>query len=324
MTHKILITRELPSIVKDTLKGAGHEVFQADFKTPPTKEQIIELLQKDSYEILITLLTDKVDSVVIGVAPTLKLIANYATGFDNINLEDAKARGIVVTNAPTIQSAEAVSEHTISLMIALARKLIPADTFTKAGRYEGWDPMLFIGSNFFGKTLGLVGTGQIGKRVAKYARALGLKVLYFDVKREEAFEQEQGVEYRASVEELLPEADFVSLHVPLLPSTQHLMNESHFNIMKPSAYLINTSRGPVVDEQALEKAVRENVIAGAALDVYEYEPTIAEGLRALENVILTPHIASASIEARQEMAEVVLKNVQAFISGEVPPNIVTK
>lgn len=324
MTHKILITRELPNTVKDTLESAGHQVFQADFKAPPTKEQIVELLQKDSYDILITLLTDKMDGTIMDAAPNLKLIANYATGFDNINLEDAKARGIVVTNAPAIQSAEAVSEHTISLMLALARKLIPADNFTKAGQYEGWDPMLFIGSNFFGKTLGLVGTGQIGKRVAKYARALGLKVLYFDVRRDEAFEQELGVEYRASVEGLLPEVDFVSLHVPLLPSTQHLMNEAHFKMMKPSAYLINTSRGPVVDEVALEKAVIGGVIAGAALDVYEFEPKITEGLRSLENVILTPHIASASTEARLEMAEVVLKNVQAFTNGELSPNVVNR
>jgi lactate dehydrogenase-like 2-hydroxyacid dehydrogenase len=324
MTHKILITRELPSIVKDKLTSAGHEFFQANFKKPPNKEQIIELLQKDSYDILITLLTDKIEGTAMDIAPNLKLIANYATGFDNINLEDAKARGIVVTNAPAIQSAEAVAEHTISLMLALARRLIPADNFTKAGKYDGWDPMLFIGSNFFGKTLGLVGTGQIGKRVAKYARALGLRVLYFDVKRDEAFEQELGVEYRASVEALLPEADFVSLHVPLLPSTQHLMNEAHFKIMKPTAYLINTSRGPVVDEVALEQAVRSSVIAGAALDVYEFEPKITDGLRSLENVILTPHIASASTEARLEMAEVMLRNIQAFINGELPPNVVSK
>lgn len=311
-------------MVEEKLATEGHKVTQADFEKPPTQAEIIELLKKDTYDILITLLTDKIDSTVFDAAPSLKLVANYATGFDNINLDDAKARGIVVSNAPAIQSAEAVSEHTISLMLALARKLIPADNFTKAGQYEGWDPMLFIGSNFFGKTLGLVGTGQIGKRVAKYARALGLNVLYYDVKRDEAFEKEQGVVYRDSVESLLPEADFVSLHVPLLPSTKHLMNESHFKLMKPTGYLINTSRGPVVDEVALEVAVREGVIAGAALDVYEFEPKISENLRRLENVILTPHIASASMEARNEMCEVVLKNVFAFINGEPLPNQVTK
>jgi lactate dehydrogenase-like 2-hydroxyacid dehydrogenase len=324
MTYNILITRKLPSMVEEKLTATGHKVTQADFEKPPTQAEIIELLQKDSYDILITLLTDKIDSTVFDAAPSLKLVANYATGFDNINLEDAKDRGITVSNAPAIQSAEAVSEHTISLMLALARKLIPADNFTKAGQYEGWDPMLFIGSNFFGKTLGLVGTGQIGKRVAKYARALGLNVLYYDVKRDEAFEKEQGVIYRDSIESLLPEADFVSLHVPLLPSTKHLMNESHFKMMKPTGYLINTSRGPVVDEVALEAAVREGVIAGAALDVYEFEPKIAENLRSLENIILTPHIASASMEARNEMCEVVLKNVFAFIKGEPLPNQVTK
>jgi lactate dehydrogenase-like 2-hydroxyacid dehydrogenase len=324
MTYNILITRKLPSMVEEKLTAAGQRVTQADFEKPPTQAEIIELLKKDTYDILITLLTDKIDSTIFEVALNLKLVANYATGFDNINLEDAKVRGIVVSNAPAIQSAEAVSEHTISLMLALARKLIPADNFTKAGHYEGWDPMLFIGSNFFGKTLGLVGTGQIGKRVAKYARALGLNVLYYDVKRDEAFEKEQGVVYRDSMESLLPEADFVSLHVPLLPSTKHLMNESHFKLMKPTAYLINTSRGPVVDEVALEVAVREGVIAGAALDVYEFEPKIAENLRSLENVILTPHIASASMEARNEMCEVVLKNVFAFINGEPLPNEVTK
>lgn len=324
MTQNILITRELPSVVLKTLEAQGHSVTQANFQTPPTQDEIIELLKVKPYDILITLLTDKIDDKVFEAAPSLKLVANYATGFDNIDIEEAKKHNILVTNAPTAQSAEAVSEHTISLMLALARKLIPADNFTKAGKYEGWDPMLFIGSNFFGKTLGLIGTGQIGKRVAKYARALGLNVLYYDVKRDEGFEKEFGVMYRASVEELLPEADFVSLHVPLLPTTRHLMNSGHFKLMKPTSYLINTSRGPVVDEKALEEAVKNNVIAGAALDVFEFEPQISEGLRNLENVILTPHIASASLEARSEMADVVLKNVQAFANSEPLPNIVNK
>jgi glyoxylate reductase len=313
MQKNILITRELPNLLKDALEKRGYFVKQADFKNPPSQEEIINLLKERSYDILVTLLTDKIDRNIFKVAPTLKMVANYATGFDNINLEDAKIEGVVVTNAPASQSAEAVAEHTISLMLALARKLIPADNFTKNGDYTGWDPNIFVGKNFFGKTLGLIGTGQIGKRVAKYARALGLNVLYFDVKRDEEFEKEIGVIYSSSVEKLLPQADFISLHVPLLPSTKHLINKESLEKMRASSYLINTSRGPVVDEKALIEALQNKVIAGAAIDVFEFEPNISNSLKKLENTILTPHIASASIDARNEMAEIVLANIIAFI-----------
>lgn len=319
MAH-ILITHTLPQTVADTLQAAGHRVTQETFTKPPTQDELIAALAREQYDVVITLLTDKITGAVMDAAPSVKLWANYATGYDNIDVAAATARGMMVANAPAVESAEAVAEHTIALLISLSRNIVAADAYTKAGKYEGWDPMLFIGSNFFKKTIGIIGAGKIGRRVAFYARALGLSVVYHDINHDKELEETLGATFLASNEDVLKQADFVSLHVPLLESTRHLINAERLALMKPTAYLVNTARGAVVDETALVAALSEKRIVGAALDVYEHEPVMSEGLRSLSNVILTPHIASASVEARAEMCDVVLKNVLAYTTGQPLPN----
>ncbi len=319
MAH-ILITHTLPQTVADTLQAAGHTVAQETFTKPPTQEELIAALGRAQYDVVITLLTDKITAAVMDAAPSVKLWANYATGYDNIDIAAATARGMMVTNAPTVESAEAVAEHTIALLFALSRNVVAADSYTKAGKYEGWDPMLFIGTNFFKKTIGIIGAGKIGRRVAFYARALGLSVVYHDINHDTELEETLGATFLQSNEDVLKQADFISLHVPLLDTTRHLINKERLSLMKPTAYLVNTARGAVVDEDALITALTEKRIAGAALDVYEHEPQMSEQLRALTTVILTPHIASASVEARAEMCDVVLKNVLAYTAGHELPN----
>ncbi len=285
-----------------------------------SQKQIIKYLKKKNYDAVLSLLTDKIDSKVYDSAPSVKLYANYATGFDNLDLNEAKKRGIIITNAPGDLTSEAVAEHTIALMFALAARIVEADEFVRQKKYKGWEPMNFIGEDILGKTLGLIGAGRIGERVAFYSKGLGLKIVYYDVNRNEKIEKEYGAIYCNTVDEILKQSDVISLHVPLLDSTRHLINEERLKMMKPTSFLINTSRGPIVDEIALEKALRIKVISGAGLDVFEFEPKITKGLLKLQNIILTPHIASASVEARNQMAEVAAQNVIDFFENGKPKN----
>ncbi|MCA9356327.1 D-glycerate dehydrogenase [Candidatus Nomurabacteria bacterium] len=322
MSKNIFVTREIPDIGIKILKEKGYTVDVNPKSSIPTQKQIISFLRKKQYDAVLTLLTDKIDKKVFEVAPSVKLYVNYATGFDNIDIAAAKERGIVVANAPADMSSEAVAEHTIALMLCLATRIVEGDKFVRAGKYKGWSPMNFIGTDVAGKTLGLIGTGRIGGRVAKYAKNLGMKILYTDVNRNEQIEKELDATYCDSPDALLPQVDFVSLHVPLLDSTRHLINENHLKMMKPTAFLVNTSRGPVVDEKALEFALKNKVIAGAGLDVFEFEPKISSGLKKLQNIVLTPHIASASNETRDQMAEIAANNIVDFFEGKTPRNIV--
>jgi len=320
MNKNIFITRQIPEVGINMLRKAGFNVDVSPDQDPPNQEWIISELKNKQYDGVISLLTDAIDSKVFDAVPSVKVYVNYATGFDNIDLAEAKKRGIAVANSPSDLASEAVAEHTIALMLALAARIVEADESVRRGKYKGWAPMNFIGMDILGKTLGLVGAGRIGQRVAHYSKGLGLDVLYTDVKRNEQIEKECGAKYCASVEELLPQCDVVSLHTPLLDSTRHLINETRLHLMKPTAFLINTSRGPVVDEKALENALREKVIAGAGLDVFEFEPNISPGLIELQNVILTPHIASASDEARDEMATIAAQGIIDFFEGKEMKN----
>lgn len=322
MSKSVFITGTIPEIGLRMLKEKGYQVDVNPKDAILSQRKLISFLKKKPYDAALTLLTDRIDATVFAAVPGVKLYANYATGFDNIDIKEAKARGIAVTNAPADLSSEAVAEHTIALMFALAARIVEADEFVRRGKYKGWSPSHFIGTDILGKTLGLVGAGRIGERVAFYCKGLGMKVIYTDIVRNERIEKEQGAAYRASVEEILKEADIVSLHVPLLDSTRHLMNEARLGLMKPTAFLINTSRGPVIDEKALKDALARKTIAGAALDVFEFEPKTVPGLAKLQNVVLTPHIASASVEARNQMAEVAAQNVIDFLEGKSPKNIV--
>ena len=314
---KIFITRKIPESGIDLLRKEGFDVEVSDFDGILSREKLLEKVK--GADAILSLLTDKIDGEVMNAAGAqLKVIANYAAGYDNLNLEDAKKRSITLTNTPEVLS-ETVAEHTFALMLAIAHRIVEADKFFRDGKYVGWAPLLLLGQDVAHKMLGVVGLGRIGSLVAKHAhKGFEMKVLYYDIKRNENFEKEFNAEFRANVEDVLKEADFISLHVPLLPSTKHLINEERLKLMKKSAYLINTSRGPVVDENALVAALKEGWIRGAALDVYENEPKSASGLTDLPNVILTPHIASATEGTRSQMSILAAKNIIAVLKGEEP------
>jgi glyoxylate reductase len=318
----IYITRQIPEIVVEILRAKGYSIDMNMKEIVPSQADIIEALQRKPYDAVITLLTDKINSKIFDAVPNIKLFANYATGFDNIDIVEAKKRGILVTNTPG-NYAYCIAEHAIALMIGLTTRMVEADSFVRAGKYQGWDPMLFVGTDLEKKTLGLIGAGRIGERVAHHAsRGFDMPVVYYDVVRNEKIEKEYGAKYYPKVEDVLKLADVVSLHVPLLDSTRHLINDARLKMMKPGAFLINTARGPVVDEKALVKALQRGTIRGAGLDVFELEPKLAEGLAELPNVILTPHIASARESARNEMAKVAAENVIEFVEKGTVKNLV--
>jgi glyoxylate reductase len=248
-------------------------------------------------------------------AKKLRMIATMGTGYDNIDVAAAKERGIPVTFAPGILD-ETTADGAFALLLATARRLGEAERFLRAGKYRGWTPFMFTGQDVHGATLGIVGMGRIGLAVARRAHGFAMHVLYHDARRNLGAEQELGVAYVESLDDLLARSDFVSLHVPLLAETHHLMDADRLRKMKRTAILINTSRGPVVDENALAQALKDGVIAGAGLDVYEREPAVAPALLELENAVLLPHIASASERTRTRMAVRAAENIRAFIDGK--------
>lgn len=320
---KIFITRKVPDAGIEKLKEKGYSIAVSPYDRVLAKDELVAELKKGRYDAVLCLLTDKIDAEVFDAAGTqVKIFANYAVGFDNIDLEAARERGIVISNTPDVLT-DTVAEHTFALMLAIMHRVAEADRFTRAGRYKGWAPMLLLGTDLSRKTIGIIGLGRIGARVAHHAvRGFDVKIIYHDLKRNDAFEQEAGAEYKEQLEDLLREADVVSIHVPLLDSTRHLINAQRLAQMKPTAYLVNTSRGPVIDEAALVEALRTGTIKGAALDVYENEPALAPGLAELENVILTPHIASATEETRGKMSELAAENIIAVLEGGEAPNAV--
>lgn len=320
---KIFITRKISDAGIEKLKTAGHEVVVSPHDRVLAKEELMDFLKSGKFDAVLCLLTDKIDNAVFESAgKQVKVFANLAVGFDNVDVEAAKKRGIYITNTPEVLS-ETVAEHTFALILAIAHRIAEADAFTRAGKYKGWEPELLLGRDVSGKTLGVVGLGRIGSRVAYHGvKGFGMKAFYHDVKRNADFEKEYEAVYKEKLEELLAEADFVSLHVPLLPSTRHLINMDRLQKMKRTAYLINTSRGPVVDEAALARALQGGLIAGAAIDVFEEEPKVHPDLLSLQNIILTPHIASATHETRAKMAQCAAKNIIAALAGQEPPNMV--
>lgn len=315
----VYITRPIPPNAKTILQEKGYTVTENTENRVLSKEELLQHIKEKNA--LLTLLTDNIDGEIMDAgAPTIKIIANYAVGFDNIDIEAATKRNIFVTNTPKV-STESVAEHTIALMFAISRKIVEADKFTRAGKYEKWDPTIFLGSGIENKTLGVIGLGRIGCSVVRRAqKGLGMKILYHDIKRNDEFEKEFSAVYKEK-DELLQEADFISLHVPLLPATRHFIGEKELRAMKQTAYLINTSRGPVVDEQALVNALQLGDIKGAAIDVYEHEPKLTPGLTELDNIVLTPHIASATEETREAMGRMAAENIIAALEGKTPPNI---
>ncbi|MFA5184875.1 MAG: D-glycerate dehydrogenase [Patescibacteria group bacterium] len=322
---KVYVTRKFAESGVKALKAKGYKVeVYAEDKVIPRKTLLEKVKGCDA---LLSLLTDKIDDEVLNAAgPQLKIVANYAVGFDNIDLAAAKKRNIPVTNTPSDKVNEAVAEHTFALMLALARRIPEADKFAKAKKYTGWSPTLLTGTDLYGKTLGIIGAGRIGAAVARRGvLGFGMKLVYSDMRQNVDLERQFKAEYM-SMEKLLQAADFVSLHVPLLPSTRHLISTAEFSLMKKTAFIVNTARGPVVDEKALLRALRTKRIAGAGIDVFECEPAIDCDLtdnlelKSYDNVILTPHIASATIEAREAMSMVAAENIIAVLEGKAPLN----
>jgi len=317
---KVYVTRKIPESGIEMLKVAGHDVVVSEKDGVLTRDELIAALKDNDPEAVLCLLTDAIDSTVFEAAPNAKIFANYAVGFNNINLEDAKARGVTITNTPGVLT-DTVAEHAMTLICAVSKRVVEADRFIRDGKYEGWGPLLLLGVDLKGKTLGVLGAGRIGHRVSEIAsKGFGMKVIYYDVKQNEDIEKAVDAGFRASVEEVLKEADVVTVHVPLLDSTKHLINAERLALMKSSAILVNTSRGPVIDEDALVSALRDRVIRGAALDVFEREPELAPGLSDLPNVIITPHTASATEETRGKMSEIAARNIISFLKGEEPQN----
>lgn len=268
---------------------------------------------------LITLLSDKIDSQIIAALPKLKVIANYAVGFNNIDIQAARDRNITVTNTPGVLT-DATADLAMALLLATSRRIVEGDKFVREHRFEGWKPNLLTGPSLKGKNLGIIGLGRIGKALAHRARAFGLNVVYHNRKPLLKSEEEELGVKQLSLQELLRNSDFLSIHVPLTSETHHLLNEKKLSLLKPEAIVINTSRGAVIDEKALIKALREKKIAGAGLDVYEEEPAVPRELIELPNVVLLPHLGSATNEARREMAIMVGRNVAAVLEGKEPPN----
>lgn len=313
----VYITRMLPEPAINLLKEHCNVEINLEDRALSKEELLMRIKKKEA---VICLLSDIIDEDVIIQAPKVKIYANYAVGYDNIDVKAATKRGIWVTNTPGVLT-DTTAELAWALLFSVARRIVEADKFTRNGNYRGWAPMLFLGVDITGKTLGIIGSGRIGTAFGKKAKGFEMKILYYDLKRNLELEQETGAIF-VDKETLLKESDFVSIHVPLMAETKHFLSETEFKLMKQTAILINTSRGPVVDEIALIRALKEKQILGAGLDVYEWEPKLTFGLTELDNVVLAPHIASASIETRTKMAFIAVENILAAMQGKVPPNCV--
>jgi len=317
---KIYITRKVPDESLEIFKQKGFEVIRNEFDRPVTEEELINGVK--GVDGLISLITEKIDGDLMDLAgPSLKIISNYAVGFDNINIDDATKRGIVVTNTPCNEVNEAVAEHTWALILSLARRIVEADESVRRGSYSGWDPGTFLGISLKGKTLGIVGLGRIGSMVARRAKGYEMNLLYTQRKKNESLEQELDIKFE-TFDKLLTKSDFVTLHVPLSSETRGMINKESLSKMKKGSYIINTARGGIVREDDLVRALREGSLKGAALDVFENEPNVHPELIGMENVVLTPHIASATRKVRDKMRDMSFDAVIQVLEGKKPDNIV--
>jgi len=310
----ILVTRKLPSSVISKLETAGDvDVYSGDGVMPPD-ELRARIVGKDA---LVSMLTEQIDRSVIDAGSSLKVVANVAVGYNNIDVPYARSRGIVVTNTPDVLT-DSVADFTWAMILAITRRLGEGERIVRRGDWKGWAFDFLLGTELRGKQLGLVGLGRIGRAVASRAAAFGVRVAY-TARRETTLPGAEAM----SLDRLLNSSDVVSLHVPLTSETRHLIDKKALARMKRSAYLVNTSRGPVIDEAALAWALQQRLIAGAALDVYEQEPAIHPDLLSLENVLLAPHLGSGTIETRTGMADLAAENAMAVLSGRAPLTPVT-
>jgi glyoxylate reductase len=314
----IYVTRVIPRAGIEILQqSAAVEVNESDI--PLTPEQLKQ--RAGTVHALVTLLTDEITREVLAAGTKLVVVANVAVGYNNIDVEAATELGIAITNTPGVLT-DTTADFTWALLMAVARRVVEGDRYVRAGQFHGWGIELLLGADIHGATLGIVGMGRIGQAVARRAQGFDMTVLYYDEQRLSPEQEEELHARYVDLDTLLAESDFISLHTPLTPQTAHLISHDQLRRMKPTAYLINTSRGPVVDEAALAQALRQGAIAGAALDVFEQEPSVHPDLLELPNVVLTPHIASASTATRTRMATMAAENCLAALHGQYPPNIV--
>jgi glyoxylate reductase len=316
---KVYITRRIAQPALDMIAPVAEmEIWPQEL--PPSYEVLLEKVR--DVDGLLALLTDRIDTALMEAAPKLKVISNLAVGYDNIDIAEATRRSILVGNTPEVLT-ETTADLTFALLMAAARRVVEADVFTRRGQWKTWGPMVMLGQDIHHATLGIVGLGRIGAEVAKRAKGFDMEVLYYDLQRRSEAERQLGVEYVSELPALLSRSDFISLHLPLSPQTYHLIGAAEFNAMKPTAVLINTSRGPVVDQKALYQALKSRQIFAAAIDVTEVEPIPAEDpLLTLDNLVITPHIGSASFTTRTSMATMAAANLIAGLRGQIPPNCV--
>ena len=314
MPANIYVTRRIPQAAIDLL-SSYFDVSVNPFERNLRRAELLEHI-KDADAIL-CLLSDSIDRSVMDAAPRLKCISNYAVGYNNIDVEYASKQGIVVCNTPKVLT-ETTADLTWALIMSCARRIVESDSFLRSGEFKGWEPMLLMGADVHHKTLGIIGMGRIGQAVAKRASGFSMKVLAYDPSLPE--DHNTALWKSTNLQTLLREADFVSLHVPLTEKTQHMIGPGELKLMKRGAILINTSRGAVINESALIEALRQNRIAAAGLDVYEKEPYIPQELLELKNVVLLPHIGSATTETRTAMGIMAAQNAIAVLKGEEPPS----
>lgn len=319
MGLNVFVTREIPQAGLDIVRSHCAPVEMNPHDRVLTRAELLAGIKgRDG---VLCLLTDRIDDEVYDAAgPQCKIFANYAVGYNNVDVPAATQRGVLISNTPGVLT-DATADHTWTLLLATARRISESDAYMRTGAWDGWGPMQFLGGDVTGRTLGIVGAGRIGSAVAQRSAGFNMKLLYFDQRRNEALENDLGAR-QVSMEELLKESDFVSLHVDLNETTRHLIGAKELGLMKSTAFLINTSRGPVIDEAALVEALTSDQIAGAGLDVYEDEPKVKPGLLACKNSVLVPHIASATHWTRSQMAILAATNLVAALKGETPPNLV--
>jgi lactate dehydrogenase-like 2-hydroxyacid dehydrogenase len=316
---KVFVTREIPMPGLDLLRRE-FSVSVNPYDRVISKEELIRGIKgKDG---LLCLLTDPVDREVIYAEPKLRMIASFAVGYDNIDIAAATERGIPVSNTPGVLT-ETTAELAWALLFSVARRTVEGDSFTRAGKFKGWAPLLMLGQDITNKTLGIIGAGRIGTAVALKSKGFHMTVLYTDDQKNEQLECEVGAK-RVPLSQLLKESDFISIHVPLTKATHHLIGEKELRMMKKTAVLINTARGPIIEENALIKALADHWIFGAGLDVYEREPKIPKELKTFHNVVLQPHTGSATIETRTKMALMAAQNLIIGLKGDIPPNCINK
>ena len=320
---KILVTQKVPDPAYPPLEAIGDvEANMEEGSIWPYEEL---LRRGPGHDYIYCLLTDNIDARFLEACaastPRLKMVANMAVGFNNIDVETASRLRIAVSNTPGVLS-DTTADLAFALLMATARRIPEAERFLRAGKYKGWGPLLFCGADVHGSTLGLIGAGRIGKLVARRSSGFDMKVLYYDVYRMQPEEEATYHMTYMPMEDVLGQSDFISVHTPYMPSTHHLISERELKMMKPTAILINTARGPIVDEKALVRALQSKTIAAAGLDVFENEPAVEPELLSMENVVLLPHIASASLKTRTLMATMASDNIVAHYKGERPPNIV--